>query len=311
MMPGHRSTDAVVTICQNNTAKSIEIADVNEQGLNLLGYSADEIQGKPLNDILPPRIAELLKEYVEYSSDANDVGQVLSKVQSFSAIGKAGKEKAYRLKIVRADATDDNIQFDLILQDKSGIKKNEALRKAIHENFDGHKVLDEATGLPDRKSLIKDVELLGYYSNKSDMSSCFGIIQLDHYDELLSQYGREACHNIYKHISQLLMQSLRPDDVVGVCNYKRLGVLLIDTTLESARMTVNRLRWQIAANPFMLEDRTSVGLSVSIAFMRISGAMGGESPLEICEDVLEKMGPTAINVLTEVDENERRHSGGE
>ena len=307
-MPGHRSNDAVVTICQNNSAKSIKITGINKPGEELLGYTAAELKDKNLQDILPPRIATLLGEYVEFESDANDVGQVLSKVQSFSTIGKNGKETGYRLKIVRSDATADNIKFELILQDKTGLRKNEALRAAIRENFKGHQVLDAETGLPDRYSLGKDVELMGYYSNKSDMRSCFAILQLDHYDELLSQYGRDVCKATVKHIATLSQQSLRPDDVVGVVSYKRIGVLLIDTSIESARMTVNRLRWQIAANPFQLPDKTSVGLSVSIAFSRIGGRVSDKTVLDNCDEVLETLGASAINVLTEVDENERRHN---
>lgn len=306
MMLGHRSNDAVITICQNNVAKSIEITDINKMGEELLGYPAKELVGKPLFHILPPRIASMLQEYVEYEADANDVGQVLSKVQSFSTIGKEGKESAYRLKVVRVEANDKTISFNLVLQDKTGLRKNEALRKAIQDNFRGHEVLDPDTGLPDRYSLTKDIELMGYYNNKSDMRSCFGILQLDHYDELLSQYGRPACNNIIKHIALLTRNSLRPDDVVGVINYKRIGVLLLDTAPESARMAVNRLRWQIAANPFILPDKTAVGTSVSISFSRIGGRVGDKSVMENCEMALESMGASAVNVLTEVDDTDVR-----
>jgi hypothetical protein len=82
-------------------------------------------------------------------------------------------------------------------------------------------------------------------------------------------------------------------------------VLLIDTTIESARMTVNRLRWQIAANPYQLPDRMSVGLSVSIAFMRVGGRLSDVSVVEVCEEALEKLGATAVNVLTEVDDTRK------
>jgi len=307
MMLGHRSNDAVITICQNNVAKSIEITGVNKAGEDLLGYSVQDLTGKPLFQILPPRIATMLKEYVEYESDANDVGQVLSKVQSFSTIDHSGRESGYRLKVVRTESTGSSISFNLVLQDKTGLRKNEALRKAIQDNFRGHEVLDPDTGLPDRYSLTKDIELMGYYNNKSDLRSCFGIMQLDHYDELLSQYGRPACHNIVKHIALLSRNSLRPDDVVGVISYKRVGILLLDTSIESARMAVNRLRWQIAANPFLLPDKTSVGLSVSISFSRIGGRVSDKSVMDNCENALEVLGASAVNVLTEVDDTDRRH----
>jgi len=308
MMLGHRSNDAVITICQNNLTKSIEITDMNKVGEELLGYHGRELVGKPLFHILPPRIASMLKEYVEFEADANDVGQVLSKVQSFSTITKEGKENGYRLKVVRTESTNNSISFNLVLQDKTGLRKNEALRKAIQDNFRGHEVLDPDTGLPDRYSLTKDIELMSYYNNKSDMRSCFGILQLDHYDELLSQYGRPVCHNIVKHIALLARNSLRPDDVVGVISYKRIGVLLLDTSLESARMAVNRLRWQIAANPYHLPDKTSVGLSVSISFCRIGGRVSEKSVMDNCEMALEMMGATAVNVLTEVDDADMRKS---
>lgn len=308
MMLGHRSNDAVITICQNNVAKSIEITDINKHGEDLLGYSAKELKGKPLLKILPSRIAEMLKEYVEYESDANDVGHVLSKVQSFSTISQDGKENGYRLKVVRTDSNGSSISFNLVLQDKTGLRKNEALRKAIQDNFRGHEVLDPDTGLPDRYSLGKDIELMGYYNNKGDLRSCFAIMQLDHYDELLTQYGRTICHNIVKHIATLSKNTLRPDDVVGVISYKRLGILLLDTSVESARMAVNRLRWQIAANPYMMPDKTSIGLSVSISFSRIGGRVSDKSVLEYCENTLETLGASAINVLTEVDDMERYKS---
>lgn len=310
MMFGYRSNDAVVTICQNNGAKSIEITELNKAAEDMLGYSNAELTGQGLSKFLPPRIAEMLKEYVEFQSDANDVGQVLSKVQSFSFLGKDGKENGYRLKVVRAESTENAIFFKLVLQDKTGLRKNEALRRAIQDNFKGHEVLDTDTGLPDRYSLGKDIELMGYYSNKSELRSCFAILQLDHYDELFSQYGRPTCHGLIKHVSQVCRQSLRPDDVVGSINYKRIGVLLIDTTPDSARLVFNRLRWQIAANPFILPDKSSIGLSVSISFCRIGGRVTEKSILDASEESLDAMGNHAVNALVEVDETGKRKAEG-
>lgn len=306
MLLGYRSNDAVITICQNNTAKSIEISDINKVAEDMLGYGNAELLQQPLTRILPPRIAELLTEYVEYGSDINDVGMVLGKVQSFSIIGKDGKETGYRLKVVRAESTGSNVVFKLVLQDKMGLRKNEDLRRAIQDNFKGHEVLDADTGLPDKYSLGKDIELMGYYNSKSDLRTCFSIMQIDHYDELFSQYGRPVCQAIIKHVAFVCRQNLRPDDVVGSINYKRLGVLLLDTTPESARMVFNRLRWQIAANPFTLPDRTTVGLSISIGFSRITGRVNDKTIMENCDGALDEMGASAANALIEIDEGDKR-----
>lgn len=309
MMLGYRSNDAVLTICQNNRAKSIEITDVNTVAEELLGFGAAEMAHRPLGGILPPRIAELLKEYVEFGADANDVGAVLSKVQSFSILDHKGKEHGFRLKVVRAESGGDTMVFKLVLQDRLGLRKNEQLREAIRENFKGHEVVDPETGLPDRYSLGKDIELMGYYNSKSDMRTCFAVIQIDHYDELFSQYGKPTCAAMVKHMAFICRQNLRPDDVVGSVHYKRLGVLLLDTAPESARMVFNRLRWQIAANPFLLPDRTTVGLSVSISYSHIGGRIADKKLIDHCDEALDALGGGAVNALIEIDEADKRKAG--
>jgi len=300
MILGYRSTDAVITVCQNNRDKSIEIRELNKPAEDMLGYKSSELARKHLHDILPSRIADMLKEYVEFETEANDVGHVLAKVQSFSVVGKDGKETGYRLKVVRAESTGERMFFRLVLQDTTGLRKNEALRKAIQDNFKGHESLDPATGLPDLASLQKDIELMGYYHNKSELKSCFAILQLDRYEELSKKYGQPVSQGMVKHIATLCRNSLRPDDMVGSVSYMRVGILLMDTTPESARMVFNRLRWQIAANPYVLPDKTSVGVSVSISFSSISGSGGDKTIIESCGDALNAMGPAAVNALTEV-----------
>ena len=306
MMLSHRGDDAVITVCQNNGSKSIEISDLNAQAEEMLGLTTKKMKGKPLSKILPKRIGEMLEEYVEFDDGANDVGSVLGRVQSFSVIGGDGKETSYRLKVVRADSKDDQIFFKLVLHDKAGIKKNEAVRKVIQDNFKGHESLDPDTGLPDKASLTKDIELMGYYNNKGDVKSSFAVIQIDHYDELFAQYGRTVCHALLKHSAQVCRQSLRPDDVVGTVSTKRIGVLLMDTTSEAARMTFNRLRWQIAANPFVLPDKSNVGLSVSITFSRVGGRAGDKNVMEKCTEALDELGANAVNILTDVEELNKR-----
>lgn len=308
MLLGYRSNDAVVTICQNNNVKSIEITGVNQIAEEILGYANSELQRKPLGQILPPRIATLLDEYVEFEEHANDVGEVLAKVQSFSVVGKDDKETGYRLKVVRVESSGGKTTFNLVLQDRLGIRKNEELRKAVRENFKGHEVIDKETGLPDRASLAKDIELVGYYNSKSDLRTCVAVVQIDHYDDLFSQYGRQVINQMVKHIAGICKQSLRPDDVVGIVTHHRLGVLLLDTTPETARMVSNRLRWQIASNPFVLPDKATIGLSVSISFSRISGRMVDKDLIDNCCAALDELEPTAANALMEVDEGDKRRA---
>ncbi|MGE3713974.1 MAG: GGDEF domain-containing protein [Alphaproteobacteria bacterium] len=299
MLLGYRSDDAVLTICQNNGTKSIEINDVNENAQKLLGYVDTELKGKPLIKILPKRIADMLEDYVEFAIDANDVGSVLSKVQSFSVVDKEEKEHGFRLKVVRAESDGKNMNFKLVLQDRMGLRKNEALRQAIQENFKGHEVLDPDMMLPNRYSLEKDIELMGYYNSKSDLRTCFAVLQLDHYNDMLTQYGHNLCMGLVRHMATICRQNLRPDDVVGCVSPHRIGILLLDTVPESARMVFNRLRWQIASNPYDLPNGNTLGLSVSIGFARVTGVIKDRNLINECCGMLDMQDKNSANALLE------------
>ena len=297
---GYRSNDAVVTICQNNKAKSIKIQQLNKTAEELLSYEASELENKLLSTILPPRIGEMLSEYVEFEEGANDVGEVLGKVQSFSIVSRNGKETGFKLKVVRAESRGGELYFDLVLQDKSGLLKTENVRKAIVESFKGHESLDPDMNLPDRASLSKDIDLITPYNNRAELRSCFAILQLDHADELFSQYGRTKFNAIRMHVANACRNNLRPDDLVGIINTRRMGVLLMDTAIEAERVVFNRLRWQIAASPFILPDNSTVGLSVSVCYSSLGGDKGTKDLVELCENGLERMGQTAANALVEI-----------
>ncbi len=299
MLTDYRSNDAVLTICQNNKAEIVTITEVNDIAKELTGFSALELIGKPLANILPERIAELLTEYVDFENDTSDVGTVLSKVQSFSIIGKNGKEKAYRIKIVRVPSSGNILLFLLVLQDGLGARKNEAVRKVIRENFKGHEALDPQTELPNRASLIKDIGVMKRYSTTNDILSCLAVLQIDNYDKLLAQYGAVICLDILKYIGFLTKNSMRPDDVVASIGNDRIAILLVDMAKDSERLVLNRLRWQIASNPYIGENKNTIGLSVSISFCDIVSNIGDKETVEKCETALDGLSAGAHNVLVE------------
>ncbi len=303
-MLGYRGNDAVLTLCQNNEVKSIEITAMNAVAEELTGHKAGALIGKSLSSVIPARIAELLDEYVEYKPGTHDVGMVLSRVQSFSLLAANGVEHGYRLKVVRAESDKHRLYFRLVLQDKIGERKDATLRRAMQDNFRGHEVIDPVFGLPDRNSLIKDIELTAYYNHKAELRSCFALLQLDHYDDLLKQYGEKQAVQFMKHIAHSCRNSLRPDDIVASVNPRRVGVLLIDTAPESTRVVVNRLRWQVAASPYTLPGLVILSLSVSVVFVNVGGRISEQSLLDLCEEMLDNT-PDAANTLLSLDESDK------
>ncbi|MEQ1705977.1 MAG: GGDEF domain-containing protein [Rickettsiales bacterium] len=293
----YRTNDAVITICQNNKAGVVTISEVNDAASNIVGFNASELVNQPLSSILPKRISELLVEYTDFENDTNDVGAVLSKVQRFSIVGKNGHEKAYRIKILRVESSANLAFFSLVLQDTLDSRKSDAARKVIKDNFKGHESLDVQTQLPNRASIIKDIELAKHHGNSNNMLSCFAVLQIDGYNKLVSEKGNTVGSELLKYVATLAGRSLRPDDIVGIIGDGRVGVLLVDITRGSERLVLNRLRWQVAANPYIDASQHSNGVSVSIAFYAISGGKSTEKTVEQCEAALDKL--SAPNTLVD------------
>lgn len=296
MFQAHRSSDAILTIRQNNERRRIEIRALNPAATKALHFVPETVIGRVLTDFLPQRIRDLLEEYVEYENDGNDVGHVLARVQSFCLLDGKGEERAFRLKVLRSDSPDGHAYFQLILQDKTGGKREEAFRALLRENFRGHEVLDPETGLPDRQSIVKDLEMLHYYVNKEALSACFAVLDLDQYEAIGAAHGAGAPQAALRHIAALARQNLRTDDTIGRVHARRIGIILMDTTAESARMVLNRLRWLVAANPFPTASGEPFPITASIAFSGVAAA----PDKEFLARVESSLPPGGANALAEL-----------
>ncbi len=298
-MLGYRSNDAVLTICQNNTAKSIEIIDINDAAAAPIGYGRQELVGRALAAVIPMQLATLLIEYVEYEDDANDAGVVLSKVQNFSLLTRDKQEKRFRLKVVRGESTKDKITFRLVLQDAVDMRKDNAIYTLIQENFKGHEVLHPALGIADLHSLEKDIDLTIYYHHKAQLRVSFVLLQPDHFLDLEKQYGAVQANAILKHIVQVCRGNLRPSDMVAAASDTQLGFILLDAISDSTRMVANRLRWQIAAHPFALPDTSPLSLSASIVYANIDGVLPANQLVAACKDALANLPQDIASQLVE------------
>ena len=100
-----------------------------------------------------------------------------------------------------------------------------------------------------------------------------------------------------KHIADICRRSLRPDDVVGTVSDKQLGVVLLDSESDSTRMVANRLRWQIAANPYVMPDKTTINFSASMVYTNIDGAAAANKIVDSCDAQMGSMSKDASGQL--------------
>lgn len=308
VLDSYRKSDAVIIVCQNNAKKHIEIAALNDEAVYVLGYGNEDLVGKMLSTVLPDRIASTIEEFVEYDDGNNDLLTVLGKVRSFAVKNAKGGEAEFKLRVIRGDAIDHNPWFHLVLVDEEKQRKDNAFRDVLRENFKGHEVIDARTGLPNRLSIIKDLELVVYHVRERKLSASFAIIDINHYDSLVKDYGVETCNRLHRHVAQVCRLKLRGEDTVGTLSERSLGIILVDADQEPARMVLNRLRWAIGATPLELPKKDLVA-QVNVSFTQIDGKISETEILEKCEGFSVEQRKQVHNAVQLVVTHERRSEG--
>jgi diguanylate cyclase (GGDEF)-like protein len=310
ILDSYRKSDAVLIVCQNNTSKTIEIAAINDQASRVLGYNNENLVGKALDSILPERIGSTIAEFVEYGEEGNDLLAVLSKVRNFAVKTADGNEAGFKLRVIRGESIHHNPWFHLVLVDEENLRKSNVFREILKENFKGHEVLNERTLLPDRASLIKDLELVVYHVRDKEISASFAIIDINHYENLLEDYGPEICNRLHRHIGHVCKLKLRGEDTVGSLSDRSLGIILVDAGQEPARMVLNRLRWAIGASPLEVYKKGDLLAQVNVSFSQIDGQIREIQLLEKCEAYMIAQRRQASNKVELVVTHERRTEPG-
>lgn len=298
-MPGpFRQTDAVLTIAQDNAKHSIEVSAANEVAGELIGIPPEQLRGMPFKDIVPQKIAEMLDDYVEYIPGANDVGDVLRKVRDFHIRARNGKEMPMRLKIVRHHSQSLD-EYLLIMNDEERERESNAALAALHEAFQGHASLDADTGLPDRDTLLKGLELVELHRESIRNGVCVAVMELDKYETILGKYGIQACHRAVHAIAQHCQQNLRGNDVIAQVGDRRLALLLIGASREPAKIVLNRLRWLVAGMQIRTDNGLDVTSTVTVAFNELGEDVKAVEMFERLETALNDKPKDSTNLVVE------------
>lgn len=298
-MPGpFRQTDAVLTIAQDNSRRAIEVSAANEVAGELIGIPPEELQGMAFRDIVSDRVAEDIEDYVEYVPGANDVGEVLRKMRHFQIRGRDGKSVPMRLKIVRHHSQVHD-EFLLIMHDEERERESNAALSALREAFQEHASRNEDTGLPDRSTLLKGLELIQAHRENIKNGACLAVMELDQYEKNLGKYGLQACHKAVEGIAQHCQQNLRGNDYIAQIDGRRLALILIGAKSEPAKMVLNRLRWLVGGLKVRTEQGLDVGSTVSIVFNEFSGDGSAQDLLARLEKALDGKPEDSVNVVAE------------
>lgn len=296
---GQRKGDILIGVMQNNREKCVRILSLNDSGEKLVGFSETELANQSLDIILPPKISEMITDYLEYEDDANDLADVLSRVREFSLRNRKGEIIPLILKITRAEPVEGQPGFTLILRDNRLQQELEQNRRSFFDNMKGHEVIDEISSLPNRTTFLKDLELVSFYVKTRGSRACVGMIQVDGIEAVEEQFGPAGIQAVLTAIGHTCRVTLRQDDTCGALGNHLIGVVILDAGVESAGIVFNRLRWNINSHPVEMGHGKTYTPSVSIGYAEVPADCDLEKILAICEAAMVKAVKRGGNTIQE------------
>ncbi|MEN8166377.1 MAG: sensor domain-containing diguanylate cyclase [Pseudomonadota bacterium] len=146
---------------------------------------------------------------------------------------------------------------------------------------------DPLTQLHNRRYLDRRLhEELARSTRYQQPLSCL-FVDADHFKQINDNHGHQAGDTILRELACRLRSQLRASDVATRYGGEEFALLLPQTSLTEATLLAERIRLEIASNPFPLNDGTILRLTVSIGVSEILPIPGRPPNKELGEYLLD------------------------
>ncbi len=135
---------------------------------------------------------------------------------------------------------------------------------------------DELTGLYNRRYLFAHLDELIERANRDGIGAALLLFDIDHFKKINDSHGHAAGDEVLRQISARASNSVRGADLVARLGGEEFVVVMPETELEIAAAVAERLRVEIARQPFVI-GLTAAALSLTVSIGVTAAAPGGDA----------------------------------
>ena len=131
----------------------------------------------------------------------------------------------------------------------------EQLRELVHT--------DQMTGAFNRRGLDEIFIREAARADRSDVSLCVVMIDLDNFKQINDSFGHQFGDSILMHLVAVAKETLRPSDIISRYGGEEFAVLLPEISLEKAISVIHRLQRNLAKQSLQYSENQSVLVTFS------------------------------------------------
>jgi len=230
----------------------------NKAFIDYLGLPREQIIGKTVHDVAPPELARIYDE-------------------ADQRLLAAGTRQIYDAQVRWADGSLRDVTFyKAVFHDENGVPMGQA--GAIFDITDNKRMesrlrtlaeTDALTGLLNRRSFIEQAERRLLEARAAQEAVTVMLFDLDYFKQINDQQGHAAGDAVLRHISQLISQQLRADDLLARIGGDEFAIML--SGAQDGQVVAQRLP-RVAASSPLGEEHGGVCCTVSLGAVVVDAA---------------------------------------
>jgi diguanylate cyclase (GGDEF)-like protein/PAS domain S-box-containing protein len=217
---------------------SSHILEVNQAWLDQFGYTRNEVIGRFVGDFLVPgqesllhqRFADFLRDGVLHKAEY-DFMHLNGSIVAVSIDGMVDRDEHGHFKRTQC------------------VLHNITVRKQIEQELRLLAATDALTGLPNRRHFLDQMTMALARHQRHGTPTAMLMIDLDLFKRVNDRFGHGIGDEVLRHCAEIMLASLRCNDVLGRIGGEEFGILLPDTETSGAQEFAERLRQQAEGSP--------------------------------------------------------------
>lgn len=268
------------------------ITSVNKGALDMLGYSDDDLIGKPAKILIPENMYDIkLGEYFKSEFDLpNKNGESIPVLMSISVLRDDCGDRLGHL-IIFQDISEikrmqselkkanNNLEKRVIDRTKELGDINIVLRKEVKKRMEKEKKINELiytdvlTNLPNRRYFDLEINKAIIQAERSEMAFAVLFLDLDGFKIINDSLGHDKGDLLLKKIALILSSSLRKSDIVARAGGDEFFILIQNLkNIESVKKVCKNILTNISKPIMLLGNEIHITTSIGVSIFPNDGA---------------------------------------
>ncbi len=166
----------------------------------------------------------------------------------------------------------------------------------LREHLAGRALKDDLTGLYSKSYFVEALKNEASRVKRYERHFSCMMLDLDDFAPISEAHGQEAADAVLKHVAAVVRGSIRAGDIVARYGRDEFAVLLVETSATVANHVAERVRFEIAAQPAVVDgERQSITASIGMCAVNRQHHLEPDAILDRAAEALQEAKATGKN----------------